>query len=178
LPIPEDLLVSSSTASYYLKTHLDIQGAIDAIDRDEITVTPSFDLMQALLALQQLGFVEETTSRLFNGETQEFIFTPTTWLADKVQRVSFIVALDPDKVRLLFDLEIHSMFGRKTKQEEVSIPLTIIEDIGAVKGYLQQRLQAAVDGKSKNNNEARRSVFEGTMGMFVNNLLRDFQRKK
>lgn len=178
LPIPEDLLVSSPTASYYLSTHLDIQGGIDASDRDEIIVSPSFDLKQALLALEQLGFQEQADSRLFNGETQEFIFTPTTFLLGKLERMSFIVALDPDKIRLLVDLTIHSFFGSKAKQQEIILPIHLLEDLGKLKSYLQHTLSAIVEGTEQKKDKPAKSSFAGTMGKFVNELIHEFDLHK
>ncbi|WP_051272179.1 sporulation protein [Shimazuella kribbensis] len=178
LPIPEDLLVSSPTASYYLSTNLDIQGGIDATDRDEIIVTPSFDLMQTLLAFEQLGFREEPTSRLFNGVTQEFIFTPTTFLVGKLERMSFIVALDPNQIRLLIDLEIHSFFGKKDKQHEIILPFLMIEDLGKLKSFLHNTLLKLVEGKEPKQDSLKKSSFAGAMGKFVNDLVREFDPRK
>jgi sporulation-control protein len=178
LPIPEDLLVSSPTASYYLATHLDIQGGIDSSDRDEIIVTPSFDLKQTLLALEQLGFQEQADSRLFNGETQEFIFTPTTFLLGKLERMSFIVALDPDQIRLLVDFTIHSFFGSKLKQQEITLPIHLLEDLGKLKSYLQHTLSTIVEGKEPKEKASAKSSFVGAMGKFVNELVHEFDLRK
>jgi sporulation-control protein len=178
LPIPEDLLVSSRTASYYLSTNLDIQGGIDATDRDKIIVAPSFDLKQALLALEQLGFQEQADSRLFNGVTQEFIFTPSTFLLGKLERMSFIVALDPDQIRLLVDLTIHSFFGSKEKQQEIILPMHLLEDLGKLKSYLQHTLLVLVEGKEQKKEAPAKSSFVGAMGKFVNDLVHEFDRRK
>jgi sporulation-control protein len=178
LPIPEDLLVTSPSASYYLTTHLDIQGGIDSSDRDEITVTPSFDLMQALLAFEQLGFQEHSSSRLFNGVTQEFIFSPTTFLLGKLERMSFIVALDPDQIRLLLTLHIHSFFGMNEKHHEIILPLSLLEDLGKCKSYLQHTLFELVEGKEQKKNSSPKSSFVGAMGKFVNDLVREFDPRK
>lgn len=176
LTLPEDLLVSSPTVSYYLSTKLDIQGGIDFSDRDEVIVTPSFDLIQTIIALDQLGFHEQPNSRSFNGVTQEFIFTPTTFLFGKLEQLSFIVALDPMQIRLLVDLEIYSLFGKKNKKQEIIIPMHLIEDLGQLKSHLQSILQELVEGKEKQ--EPQEKSFVGAMGRFVTELIREFDPRK
>ncbi len=176
LTLPEDLLITGPTVSYYLMSKLEIQGGLDSSDKDEIIITPSFDLMQALLAIEQLGFRELANSRSYNGITQEFIFTPTSFLLGKLTQISFIVALDPNQVRLLADLEINTFFSKKTKQHEIILPHSILQDVNRSRTYIQNVLMEVVEGKARNNFQPK--SFAGAMGRFVTEVIREFDRRK
>jgi sporulation-control protein len=176
LALPEDLLISNPTASYYLTTTLDIQGGIDSSDRDEILVTPSFDLMQVMIALEQLGFQEHESSRAFNGVTQEFIFSPTTFLLNKLEWLTFIVALEPTQIRLLANLEIYSFFGEKNKQQEIVLSMHLLQNLGQLKSYLQHILKELVEGKERY--EPPKKSFVGAMGRLVTDFNSEFDRRK
>lgn len=176
LNLPEDLLVSSPTCSYYLISKMDIQGGIDSSDQDEIIITPTFDLMQTLLALEQIGFRELETSRSFNGVTQEFIFVPTSFLLGKLEQLSFIVGLDPRQIRLLASLDINSFFGKKHKQHEIILTHDLLQNLGQTKAYLQHILEDLV-GEKREYGSPQKS-FVGAMGRFVTEIMREFDRRK
>lgn len=180
--LPDNLPLSSYTVHYFFVTNLDIAGGVDSSDRDYIEVVPPHRLNQLLAAFDQLGFREKQDSRSFNGYTQEFEFFPTTFLHGRVEEVEFVVAFEPDQLRLLVEVDKYSFFGEKEIKREITISNDLLNDLPALTNYLQQVLQEIVEnpdafsypysmygtGHSHHYHHAHRhSNFAGALGGFA-----------
>jgi sporulation-control protein len=89
---PEGLPVSSVNTRYFFVTDLDIDNAVDAKDRDHVTVLPSGILKNFLDGFEALGFVHYAEG--FTGTrdaTQIIQFHPTTWLYGQYDEIVFLM---------------------------------------------------------------------------------------
>jgi sporulation-control protein len=89
---PEGLPVSSVNTHYYFVTDLDIDNAVDAKDRDHVTVLPSGILNNFLAGFKALGFIHYAEG--FDGKSQIIQFHPTTWLYGQYDEIVFSYATD------------------------------------------------------------------------------------
>lgn len=142
--LPNDLLLSGNYVSYFFKTELDIAGGVDQTDSDYIEVLPPHSLQQILLALDQLGFREKHDSRKFDGYVQEFEFFPTTYLNGQAQELEFVAAIQPDGVRLLLELDLHSFGHEKEIKREIFIHHDQLQSIPELATFLKQILDEMV----------------------------------
>jgi sporulation-control protein len=88
---PEGLPVSSGYTHYYFVTDLDIEGGIDAKDRDLIEVRPSGILKNFLSGFDSLGFslYTEGYTGKYHHAMQIMQFRPTTWLRGEYDEIVF-----------------------------------------------------------------------------------------
>ncbi|TYR81685.1 sporulation protein [Priestia megaterium] len=110
--LPMDLPISASNVSYFFKTHLDIDGGADGVDRDFIRIQAPQSLYQLVDGFEALGFREKHGSGKFNGYKQEFEFFPTSALVGRIKEVEFEVAIEQSGIRVLLELDLPS-FGRE-----------------------------------------------------------------
>ncbi|WP_028777915.1 sporulation protein [Shimazuella kribbensis] len=90
---PEGLPVSSVNTKYYFETDLDIDNAIDAKDRDHVTVLPSGILKNFLNGFQSLGFIHYAEGYTGQRDSTQIIqFHPTTWLYGQYDEIVFSYA--------------------------------------------------------------------------------------
>jgi sporulation-control protein len=67
---------SSRFVRYGFNTRLDIPGAVDKHDFDEVIIYPSVPLAVLQEAIQSLGFAETYESGMYDGRVQEFEYKP------------------------------------------------------------------------------------------------------
>lgn len=168
LPLPYDLLISSNSVSYFFTTHLDIAGGIDSSDRDYIQITPPWEMEQIFAALYQLGFREKTNSRTFNGEVQEFIFSPTTFLSQEVTQLRFSAILEENEIHLILDLDLGSFFDKKTQTDEISVSKQELQDAKVLAQILRASLEKLVYQEEKPSSATSQ---HGAIGKFVHDIL-------
>ncbi|MBA4493928.1 sporulation protein [Paenactinomyces guangxiensis] len=174
--LPQNLLLSGYSVSYYFITHLDIAGGVDSTDRDHIHVTPPQRFQNILTALGQLGFREKYGSRSFDGHMQEFEFTPTSFLKDEVQEVEFVAAIEEEGIRLLLEVDLYSFTGEKEVKREVWLENQILDDPDQLVAYLQQILADTVQNPSvyyydKKHFYHKISGLSGAIGAFAVGLI-------
>ncbi|MFC7440339.1 sporulation protein [Laceyella putida] len=139
--LPYDLMISGHYVTYFFNTELDIAGGIDQKDRDYIEILCPQSLQQVLNALNHLGFREKHDSRKFNGHVQEFAFFPTDFLQGKAEELEFVVAVQPDGVRLLLELDLISFGHEKELKREVFIPNHLLESEDGLVSELKRILE-------------------------------------
>ncbi|WP_168188665.1 sporulation protein [Thermoflavimicrobium daqui] len=137
---PMNLLLSSSSISYYFVSHLDIAGAVDSSDKDFVQVLPPLRLQNALIAFEQIGFYEKHDSRSFNGYLQEFELKPTGMFKDQIEEVEFVVSLEETGIRLLLEVDLYSFFGEKEIRREIWLDNPLCDDPTQLATHLQEIL--------------------------------------
>lgn len=168
LNIPMDLPLSNSNIRYYFITKLGIAGALDQTDQDEIKILPPERLERILYAFYQLGLKETKNSRFFNGETQEFHFVPTGFLADAASAVMFMVAMDEEQVRMFLEMELLISKEERFVDMELTLPNHLIQQPQLLFTYMQNSLDqlASVARKQKQ----KRSIIGGLGGFAADAL--------
>lgn len=162
LNIPTDLPLSNPDIRYYFITKLSIAGALDQTDQDEIKILPPERLERILHAFYQLGLKETSHSRIFNGETQEFYFTPTVFLADVASEIIFMVAMEPERVRLVLEMELMTTKEDRFVDMEVTLPNHLISQPASLVPYLQEALNHLASVGRKQNQ--KRKILGGIGG--------------
>lgn len=176
--LPEDLLVSSPMISYFFVTNLDIAAGVDNQDHDSIRLNPPVRLHHVIAAMEQLGFREKYDSRSFDGYTQEFEFSPTSFLRDQVEEVEFIVAIEENQIRLLLEIDLYS-FGRGEVEikQEIILSNELLDDVAKVADYLEEILEEMVQNPHAylhhrdSHRKQHHSGFVGALGGVAAGLL-------
>lgn len=81
--LPTNIPISSGTVSYYLDTHLDIEGGVDRKDVDRLGIQSQKSIQSIFNAMAQLGFREAADSGKLDQYGQEFAFFPLNNSWDK-----------------------------------------------------------------------------------------------
>lgn len=97
--IPTGIPVSSITTRYFFATNLEIDAALDAKDRDPVTVLPTGLLQNFLEGFALLGFVPRREA--YTGRYQIFDFYPTAWLRGQLDELVF--QFDPRKTQTVVE---------------------------------------------------------------------------
>ncbi|TCS95105.1 sporulation protein [Hazenella coriacea] len=138
--LPNNLLISGNYVSFYFKTHLDIAGGVDHTDKDYISVLPTPELQNVLHALEQLGFREKHDSRKFNGYAQEFELFPTQLYQGQIEEIEFIIALQEDGIRMLFEVDIYSFGHKREVKRELFLDHSLLTNVPNLANYFKQLL--------------------------------------
>ncbi|MDQ0418617.1 sporulation-control protein [Croceifilum oryzae] len=136
--MPNNLLVSGSSVSYFFKTRLDIANGVDSSDRDFVHIEPPSRLQKVIQAFQQLGFHEIHDSRSFDGYMQEFKFTSSSSVRDKAQEMKFKVALEEDAIRLLLEVDLYSFHGEREIKREIWLTNEMLNQSSELINHLDQ----------------------------------------
>lgn len=164
LNIPTDLPLSNKNIRYYFITKLQIAGAIDQSDEDEIRILPPQRLERIIHTFTQLGFRETADSRLFNGETQEFHFVPTQMLSDIASKLVFMAALETEQVRLLLEIELLTTKEERFVELEIKLPNHLMDQPQALYSYLQEAINHLAQFGKK---QKQKRFFIGGLGGFA-----------
>jgi sporulation-control protein len=146
--LPQNLLLSCNSVSYYFITHLDIAAGVDSTDRDPIDILPPDRLQNILYAFDRLGFREKHDSRSFDGHMQEFELAPTSMLVNEVEEVEFVAAIAETGIHLLLEVDLRTFFGEKEVKRELWLDNQLLDDQNALIDYLQQVLLEMVNNPS------------------------------
>lgn len=180
--LPKDCLISSQYVKYYFVTNLDIASGVDHRDHDSIQITPPQRLHHLLVAFEQLGFHEKHDSRSFDGYSQQFKFTPTSFLRGEVEEVEYIVALEEAGINMLLEVDLYT-FDRKEYEmkKEIFISNDILDDVSRLVDFLQRELSDMLENpqaylfqrdiSSYKQGKHRHSGFAGALGGFAVGLL-------
>lgn len=178
--LPKGLLLSSHTISYFFITNLDIAGGVDSLDRDYIDITPPWRLKNMMAAFEELGFREKHDSRSFNGYTQEFEFSPTSFLREEVEEIEFIVAIEEEQIRMLLEVDLYA-FGRGEVEikQEIVLSNELLTDVSILADFFRSVLAEMVETPhaylhhptSFRHGHHRHSGFGGALGSLAMGLL-------
>ncbi|MFC7440344.1 sporulation protein [Laceyella putida] len=138
--LPQNLLLSGYSVSYYFITHLDIAAGVDSTDRDPIDVLPPDRFQNILKAFDKLGFCEKYGSRSFDGHMQEFELTPTSLLKDDVKEVEFVAAMEKAGIHLLLEVDLRTFSGEKEVKREVWLDNELLNNESELVNHLQHIL--------------------------------------
>jgi sporulation-control protein len=147
--LPQNLLLSCDSVSYYFITHLDIAAGVDSTDRDPIDILPPDRFQNILHAFDRLGFREKYGSRSFDGHLQEFELTPTSMLRNEVEEVEFVAAVEETGIHLFLEVDLRTFAGEKEVKRELWLDNQLLDDQNALIDYLQQVLFEMVNNPNQ-----------------------------
>lgn len=128
--LPEDTPLTFRNVPVWIKTELDIRGAVDPSDHDRIEVLPGYETNVVLEALDELGFrlrkADCEYSRRFGTRlpfVQELEFVPTASFRGALDELEVVFRPVPDGVELLLEIDrrargLASMFAEALSLDE------------------------------------------------------------
>ncbi|KGK88393.1 sporulation protein [Desulfosporosinus sp. HMP52] len=103
--LPYNIPISTPSTRYQFRTNLDIPGAIDATDIDEIVIRPNHYVQCLLDALAFLGFRSKAESGSFNGRFQQFEYVPTQFLRGKLDELEVYFEAQEDSIHIVLQID-------------------------------------------------------------------------
>lgn len=156
--LPEETPVTVHKVPVYLKTGLDIPGALDPKDQDYIQVQPHPLMTQVLSAVEALGFqlvkVDCEHSRLgilSHPFVQEFEFRPIGEYRRHLQELELIFRLQGETLDVFLELDrrVRGLSGLFDAAFDMNERFDHIDVTPATTGDLQRRLAQVIESHAR-----------------------------
>jgi sporulation-control protein len=143
--IPHDLPLSRGSISYFFDTHLDIQGGLDHIDVDPLTLEAPRELEAIFNALGNLGFREKPTSGKVDSYGQEFSFFPTAQFAGQVNEFEIRVSSEEAGEHVYLEIDCRNGYQELEAKREFVIDHRMIEQHEELTRFLQKQIEEVLE---------------------------------
>ncbi|MGE7905823.1 sporulation protein [Peribacillus sp. NPDC094092] len=143
--LPTNIPISSGTVSYYLDTHLDIEGGVDRKDVDRLVIQPQKSIQSIFNAMAQLGFRETADSGKLDQYGQEFAFFSTQQFIGQVNEVEMRFANEESGIRVFMEVDCKSGYKEIEAKREFHLNQNDLEHAAGLEKLLGKYISEAID---------------------------------
>ncbi|MFF2497897.1 sporulation protein [Peribacillus sp. NPDC058075] len=143
--LPTNIPISRGTVSYYLDTHLDIEGGVDRKDVDRLVIQSQKSISSIFNAMSQLGFRETANSGKLDQYGQEFAFFPTQQFMGQVNEVEMRFANEESGIRVWMEVDCKSGYKEIEAKREFYLNQDVLEHEADLHKLLGKYISEAMD---------------------------------
>lgn len=143
--LPTNIPISRGTVSYYLDTHLDIEGGVDRKDVDRLVIQSQKSITSIFNAMAQLGFRETANSGKLDQYGQEFAFFPTQQFMGQVNEVEMRFANEESGIRVWMEVDCKSGYKEIEAKREFYLSKNVLEHEADLHKLLGKYISEAID---------------------------------
>ncbi|MFD6443016.1 sporulation protein [Peribacillus sp. NPDC060186] len=143
--LPTNIPISRGTVSYYLDTHLDIEGGVDRKDVDWLVIQSQESLQSIFNAMGQLGFRETASSGKLDQHGQEFAFFPTQQFMGQVNEVEMRFANEESGIRVWMEVDCKSGYNEIEAKREFHLNQNVLEHEAELEKLLGKYISEAIE---------------------------------
>ncbi|TKH08740.1 hypothetical protein FC678_19420 [Peribacillus simplex] len=143
--LPTNIPISRGTVSYYLDTHLDIEGGVDRKDVDRLVIQSQKSISSIFNAMAQLGFRETANSGKLDQYGQEFAFFPTSQFMGQVNEVEMRFANEESGIRVWMEVDCKSGYKEIEAKREFYLSKNVLEHEADLHKLLGKYITEAID---------------------------------
>ncbi|MEF2098366.1 sporulation protein [Bacillus sp. CFBP9009] len=143
--LPTNIPISRGTVSYYLDTHLDIEGGVDRKDVDRLVIQSQKSISFIFNAMAQLGFRETANSGKLDQYGQEFAFFPTQQFMGQVNEVEMRFANEESGIRVWMEVDCKSGYKEIEAKREFYLSKNVLEHEADLHKLLGKYITEAID---------------------------------
>ncbi|KOR86960.1 hypothetical protein AM233_25190 [Bacillus sp. FJAT-22058] len=143
--LPTNIPISRGTVSYYLDTHLDIEGGVDRKDVDRLVIQSQESITSIFNAMAQLGFRETADSGKLDQYGQEFAFFPTQHFMGQVNEVEMRFANEESGIRVWMEVDCKSGYKEIEAKREFHLNQNVLEQEDDLHKLLGKYISEAIE---------------------------------
>ncbi|TKH05776.1 hypothetical protein FC682_07605 [Peribacillus simplex] len=143
--LPTNIPISRGTVSYYLDTHLDIEGGVDRKDVDRLVIQSQKSISSIFNAMAQLGFRETANSGKLDQYGQEFAFFSTSQFMGQVNEVEMRFANEESGIRVWMEVDCKSGYKEIEAKREFYLSKNVLEHEADLHKLLGKYITEAID---------------------------------
>ncbi|CAH0313435.1 Sporulation-control protein spo0M [Peribacillus sp. Bi96] len=143
--LPTNIPISRGTVSYYLDTHLDIEGGFDRKDVDRLVIQSQESIQSIFNAMSQLGFRETADSGKLDQYGQEFAFFPTQQYLGQVNEVEMRFANEESGIRVWMEVDCKSGYKEIEAKREFHLNQNVLEHEAELEKLLGKYISEAIE---------------------------------
>jgi sporulation-control protein len=143
--LPTNIPISRGAVSYYLDTHLDIEGGVDRKDVDRLVIQSQESISSIFNAMGKLGFRETADSGKLDQFGQEFAFFPTQQFMGQVNEVEMRFANEELGIRVWMEVDCKSGYKEIEAKREFHLNQNVLEHEAELEKLLGKYILEAIE---------------------------------
>ncbi|PRS26209.1 hypothetical protein C6W19_25690 [Bacillus sp. RJGP41] len=143
--LPTNIPISRGAVSYYLDTHLDIEGGVDRKDVDRLVIQSQESISSIFNAMGKLGFRETADSGKLDQFGQEFAFFPTQQFMGQVNEVEMRFANEETGIRVWMEVDCKSGYKEIEAKREFHLNQNVLEHEAELEMLLGKYILEAIE---------------------------------